>query len=88
MKTVTFLRHYAGVVTGSQSYTLGQVATLADSVADVLLAKGVVVVGDGPELPATPPLETGVAVSSSTATPAVTPARKPASKRAVKKAAK
>ena len=82
MKTVTFLRHYAGVVTGSQSYTLGQVATLADSVADVLLAKGVVVVEE------VPPLETGAAVSSSTAAPAVTPARKTASKRAAKKAAK
>ena len=82
---VTFLRDFRGRATAEQFYTAGTVVDLPSWQAQACLAEGavsVVVVGE------VPPLETGVAVSSSTAAPAVTPARKTASKRAAKKAAK
>lgn len=78
MKTVTFLRHYVGAVTGSQAYLPGQTVTLDDSVASVLLDKGVVSAVE------VPPLEdAGAGVP-----PPPAPARKPATKRAAKKAVK
>ena len=99
---VTFLRDFRGRATGESYYTAGTVADLPDWQAAMCLAEGavcVVPVADVPDVPVTSPLvETGVAVSSSTAAPAVTlpggsddyaePVKKPARKRAAKKAAK
>jgi hypothetical protein len=98
---VEFLRDFRGRATAEHYYTAGTVADLPDWQAAACLAEGavcVVPVADVPEVPVTSPLvETGVAVSSSTATPAVSlpggsddyaaPA-KPVRKRAAKKAAK
>ena len=84
MTVVKFLRDFQGLSSNWRYYLAGETVDLPDEVATACLVEGVVVTGE------VPPLETGVAVSSSTATPAVTPtpARKTATKRAAKKAVK
>ena len=80
---VKFLRDFRGRATGENYYTAGTVADLPDWQAAMCLAEGAV---SGVVVEQVPPLETGVAVSSSTAAPAVTPApAKTATKRAAKK---
>ncbi len=76
MSKVTFLRDFRGRATAEAYYVKGQVVDLPEWQVAACLAEGVVQVEQAaPGLVTPPPVETGAAVQSPSAAPAIRPRR-------------